>query len=391
MARMRRSGTGIGIGRVLGVRIVLHPSWFVIFALVVLSIVSSVTNPANTGTRQVGAGLAWVIGIVVALLFFTSVLIHELAHALVARRRGLEITEITLFIFGGAANLEQDAPNARTEALVAAAGPVSSLILGGFFLAAFAVLPRGVDATDVGGLFASMAFYLGGANVLLALFNLIPGFPMDGGRLLRALVWGVTGDFLRATRIATLIGRTVAYGMIAIGFFIAINGSVVEGVWLAFIGWFLNQAAEASYRRVAIEKLIEGIRVQDVMDRDVRVVNPNLTLDTLVDQHLLTGQASLYPVTLDGDMLMGTVEIAQVSRIAREDWPNTRVTDIMTRGDAIVTMTEAEALWDAVTRFEESTLPAIAVVDVETRRRLLGLVTRDGVFRALRNRAQLRV
>ncbi|MBA2254142.1 MAG: site-2 protease family protein [Chloroflexi bacterium] len=388
---MRRSGTGIGIGRVLGVRIVLHPSWFVIFALVVLSIVSSVTNPANTGTRQVGAGLAWVIGIVVALLFFTSVLIHELAHALVARRRGLEITEITLFIFGGAANLEQDAPNARTEALVAAAGPVSSLILGGFFLAAFAVLPRGVDATDVGGLFASMAFYLGGANVLLALFNLIPGFPMDGGRLLRALVWGVTGDFLRATRIATLIGRTVAYGMIAIGFFIAINGSVVEGVWLAFIGWFLNQAAEASYRRVAIEKLIEGIRVQDVMDRDVRVVNPNLTLDTLVDQHLLTGQASLYPVTLDGDMLMGTVEIAQVSRIAREDWPNTRVTDIMTRGDAIVTMTEAEALWDAVTRFEESTLPAIAVVDVETRRRLLGLVTRDGVFRALRNRAQLRV
>lgn len=179
--------------------------------------------------------------------------------------------------------------------------------------------------------------------------------------------------------------------MIAVGFFIAINGSVVEGVWLAFIGWFLNQAAEASYRRVAIEKLVEGIRVQDVMDRDVPVVSPNLTLDTLVDQHLLTGQASLYPVTMDGDMLMGTVEIGQVSRVPRADWPNMRVTDIMTRGDALQTITEPEALWDAVTRFEESSLPAIAVVDVETRRHLLGLVTRDGVFRALRNRAQLKV
>jgi Zn-dependent protease/predicted transcriptional regulator len=391
VARLKRSGTGIGIGRILGVRILLHPSWFVIFALVVFSIVFSLTSPETTGNRQLSAGLAWLIGIVVALLFFSSVLVHELAHALVARRRGLQISEITLFIFGGAANLEQDAPNARTEALVAFAGPLASLILGGLFLAAFAVLPRGVDATDVGGLLASMAYYLGGANVLLALFNLIPGFPMDGGRLLRALVWGVTGDFLRATRIATLAGRAVAYGMIAVGFYIALNGSVVEGVWLAFIGWFLNQAAEASYRRVAIEKLVEGIKVQDVMDRDVRVVNPNLTLDTLVDQHLLTGQASLYPVTLDGDMLMGTVEISQVSRVPRADWPNTRVTDIMTRGDAIVTVTEPEALWDAVNRFEETALPAIPVVDVETRRHLLGLVTRDGVFRALRNRAQLRV
>lgn len=387
----RRGPSGIAVGRLFGVRILLHPSWFIIFALVVVSVAFLFTNAQSASRQEWTTPIAWFAGVVFAVLFFSSVLIHELAHALVARRRGLEVSEIVLFIFGGAANLEQDAPNARTEGLVAIAGPLASLVLGGLFLGAWLVLPQPQNGADLMGVPSDLAPIIGGSNVILAVFNLIPGFPMDGGRILRAIVWGISGDFLRATRVATLVGRLIAYGMIAVGFFIAITGDVVYGVWLAFIGWFLNQAAEASYRRVAVEKLVEGIRVRDVMDRDVPVIGPNLTLDTLVDQHLLTGQASMYPVTMDGDMLMGTVEIGQVSKIPRPDWPNTRVTDIMTRGEAMVTMIEPDALWDAVTRFEETALPAIPVVDEETRRRLIGLVTRDGVFRALRNRAQLRV
>jgi len=365
------------------VRIRLHPSWFVIFALVVFSL-ATVGSPA--GDRPLSQAARWVLAAVVASLFFASVVAHELSHALVARRRGLEVKEITLFIFGGAATLEQETPNPRTEALVAAAGPAASLVVGGSFLAVWLGL-RGSDAEVVSTIAAS-AFWLGVSNVLLAAFNLVPGFPMDGGRLLRAALWAVTGNFVRATRIATLVGRGFAYLIIAGGFLRAISGEVLDGLWLIFIGWFLNQAAEASYKRVAVEKLVEGIRVQDVMERTMPVVGPNLTLDTLVDQHLLTGQASYYPVVHDGE-LVGSVEVSQVSRVPRSDWPNTRVTDVMTRGTGLRTLSEGEPLWQAVTQFEESSATAIPVVGGETGRRLLGLVTRDGVFRALRARAQL--
>jgi CBS domain-containing protein len=204
------------------------------------------------------------------------------------------------------------------------------------------------------------------------------------------LLWAGTKDFVRATRIATLVGRAFAYVLIGIGLVVALRGGdIVGGLWLSFIGWFLSNAAEASYRRVALEKLIEGVRVHDVMERNVQQVSPNLTLDTLVDQHLLSGQAMFYPVVLD-DVLVGTVDIGQVSRIPRANWPLTRVTDVMTRGPAMVTVSEPDTLWQAVTRFEETGTPAIPVVDAADPRRLLGLLTRDGVFRALRARAQLR-
>jgi Zn-dependent protease/predicted transcriptional regulator len=381
--RRRRPRPGLMVARIFGVRIHVHASWLIIFALVVLYLL-------NVGSPDRGNDLSpgWNLlrAVVVALVFFGSVLVHELAHALVARRRGMTVNDITLFIFGGAANLEQEAPNARTEALVAGAGPLASVVLAAGFLAVSAAL--GGVASEPVTVVAGSAAWLARINLLLAVFNLIPGFPMDGGRLLRAAVWGVTHDFVRATRIATFIGRGFAYVLIGVGFVIAIQGRLIDGLWLAFIGWFLNQAAEASYRRVAVEKLVEGVRVRDVMDREVAVVNPNLTLDTLVDQHLLSGQATLYPVTMEGT-LVGTIDLGQVRKIPRDDWTTTRVTDVMTRGDGIVTLTEPEPLWDAISRFDETGTPAIPVVDPETRRRLLGLVTRDSVFRALRARAEL--
>ncbi|HET7677593.1 MAG TPA: site-2 protease family protein [Candidatus Limnocylindrales bacterium] len=380
---MARSGGGIPVGSILGVRIQVHPSWLVIFVLVVLSL-ASVGTPE--GRDDLAPALNFARAVIVALLFFACVLVHELAHAFVARRKGIQVSEITLFIFGGAANLEQEAPNARAEALIAAAGPASSIVLAGGFLVLAAALrgAAGEPARLVGG----AASWLGSINLLLALFNLVPGFPMDGGRLLRALLWGVTRDFVRATRIATLIGRGFAYLLIGGGFFLALQGSILDGLWLAFIGWFLNQAAESSYRRVAVENLVRGVLVRDVMDREVPVVGPNLTLDTFVQQHLLAGRAPLYPVVIDGD-LMGTIELAQVSRVPREDWPTMRVTDVMTRGPKMVTLTEPQPLWEAISHFEESGTQALPVVDGETKRRLLGLVTQEGVFRALRARREL--
>ena len=372
----------VSIGRILGIRLILHPSWFVIFALVVLSL-ATVRLPEE---GPLSPGARWVVAIAVALCFFASVVAHELAHALTARRRGVEVNEITLFIFGGAAKLEQESPDPRTEALVAAVGPAASVLVGLLFFGVWAIFRN--SASETVAILAESARWLGSINVALAVFNLIPGFPMDGGRLLRAILWRASGDFVKATRIATLVGRAFAYVLIAFGFLLALQRDVVSGLWLAFIGWFLNQAAEASYRRVAVEKLVEGISVRDVMDRDVAVVNPNLTLDTLVEQHLLTGQASLYPVAMDGN-LVGTVELEQVRRVPNQERATTRVTDVMSRGDRLVTLRDTEPLWEAVSHFEETGASAIPVVDREDARRLVGIITRDGVFRALRARAQL--
>jgi Zn-dependent protease len=375
---------GFTVGRLFGVEIRLHVTWFLVFVLVVLS----VPSVSLSGEAELSAVARLTVAGVVALLFFASVVAHELAHALVAKRRGIAVKEITLFIFGGAAKLEQESPNPRTEALVAAAGPITTVVIALLFGAVWAGL-RDNDA-EIVQIVAQSALWLGSINLLLAVFNLIPGFPMDGGRVLRALLWAGTKNFVRATRIATLVGRAFAYLLIGIGVVIALRtGDFIGGLWLSFIGWFLSNAAETSYRRVALEKLIEGVRVHDVMERNVAQVSPNLTLDTLVDQHLLSGQAMFYPVVLD-DVLVGTVDIGQVSRIPRANWPLTRVTDVMTRGPAMVTVSEPDTLWQAVTRFEETGTPAIPVVDASDPRRLLGLLTRDGVFRALRARAQLR-
>lgn len=373
----------MAIGSVLGVRVRVHPSWLFVLALVVLSLVA-VGVP---GEAQLPNPLRWTLAAVVAALFFGSVLLHELAHALVARRRGLAVEEITIFVFGGPPNVEQEAPDARSEAVIAGAGPLVSLALAGIALGLW-LLTR--DATtELAALASGVCWWVGMSNLLLAGFNLIPGFPMDGGRLLRAALWGATRDFMRATRLATIGGRAFAYGMIALGLAWAVGGEVILGIWLAFIGWFLNQAAEGSYRRVEFSQLVQGIRVGDVMDRDVAVVGPNLTLDTLVDQHLMTGRASLYPVTMDGT-LVGTVDISQVSRVPRSSWSSTRVTDVMTRGEQMETLTQPVSVMEAMTRFEETGVPAIPVVAEDDGRQLLGLLTRDGLLRALRHRAALR-
>jgi CBS domain-containing protein len=226
-------------------------------------------------------------------------------------------------------------------------------------------------------------------NVLLAVFNLIPAFPMDGGRLVRAIAWKIGGDLVRATRVASLVGRTLAYGMIFGGFLLALEGLVVGGLWLALIGWFLSRQARGSYNQVRLERLVGGMRIADALERDVAVVSPGLTLDTLVEQHELRGDTTLYPVTVDGQ-LVGAIDIDQVARVPRKDRASTRVIDVMRRSTQLVTFTEPQPLIEAVARFEQTGADAFAVVDGGDPQRLLGLVTRDGVIRLMRSRAARR-
>ena len=189
------------------------------------------------------------------------------------------------------------------------------------------------------------------------MFNLIPGFPMDGGRILRAILWGVTKDFMRATRIASVFGRVVGQLVIVAGLFWSLQGDVIDGIWLVLIGWFLSRAATMSYKQAALERLVEGIHVGDVMEANVPVVNPNLTLDTLADQHLMSGQSGFYAVVTNGDQLIGTIDVDQIRRVPRGQWTTTRVGEVMRQGDAIVTLTQPQPIMDAVNRFEQSGAP----------------------------------
>lgn len=374
---------GVRILTLFGVRITVHPSWLLIFGLLVVWL-------STVGGPSAGSGLPdaarWVMAPIVAALFFGSVLVHELAHAYVARARGVKVDEVMLFIFGGAARLDREAPTPRSEIVITIAGPITSTILGVALMAA-GMLTSGGDGV-LARVISDTLLGLGAINVLLAAFNLIPGFPMDGGRLLRAVLWARTRDFLRATRLATLVGRTFAYLLIAVGVIVALSGgdNLVFGVWTALIGWFLHQASEQSYRRVELAHIVEGVAVGDVMDRQYSVVSPNLTLDTFVDQHLLgsTG-TTIYPVMVDGS-LAGTVELRQIRRVPRAEWTKTRVSDVMSRQEALWTLTEPQPAMDAVGHFQESDAQGIAVVDAEDRQRLTGVVTRDGLVRALRLR-----
>jgi Zn-dependent protease len=377
------------IGRVLDLEIRVHPSWALILVLVVISVVPWLTG---AGPAQLSTPAALVVSGALAAALFASVVAHELAHALVARRRGERITELTLIVLGGtsAATTATGSRAPLTEGLVAVAGPLLSIALGSLLLGLAWLMPgdggewqRALDWT---------LLLLGLANLLLAALHLIPSFPMDGGRLVRAVAWGLTGDLVRATRVASVVGRGFAYLLVFAGFLIAIGGTstqILAGLWLVLIGWSLNRAARSSYNQVRLEQLVEGMRVSDALQRDVAVVGPGLTLDTLVEQHKLNRNVGMYPVTVDGD-LVGAVDLGQVSRVPRRKWPTTRVIDVMRRADRLITFTEPEPLMAAVARFEQTGADAFPVVDPDDPRRLLGLVTRDDVIRLMRSRAARR-
>jgi CBS domain-containing protein len=231
-----------------------------------------------------------------------------------------------------------------------------------------------------------MAYWLGVSNLLLAGFNLIPGFPMDGGRILRAIAWGVLGDYVRGTRVATWLGRVVGWALVFLGFLMAIEGNVLGGLWLVLIGWFLGRAAQGAYNQVRLEQLVQGLRVADAMDRDPPVVAPTLTLDTLMGQDELQDAPGLYPVVRDG-ALVGSIDVARMGRVPEREWPTTRVADVMATGDRLTTLTESRPLMDAVSLLEATGAEGYPVVDEADATRLVGTVTRAGVLRVMRSRA----
>jgi Zn-dependent protease/CBS domain-containing protein len=359
------------IGRIAGIDIQVNVSWLVILVLLTFSLAVS-WFPA-TVPRQ-STLIYWVLGFIAALLLFVSVLLHELAHSLVARARGVPVKSITLFIFGGVSDLEQEPQTPGIEFQIAVVGPLTSLAIGAVTLVAGNLI--GSNAPLV----AAVLGYLGVTNLLLGVFNLIPGFPLDGGRVLRAIIWRVTGSLRRATRAATLVGQVIAYLFIVVGVVMFFAGDFINGLWFGFIGWFLLQAAQAANSQVMLESLFKGVTVGQLMSPAPLTAPANISLQQLVDGYLLPHGVRTVPVVRsDEGRLAGLMTLADIRHVPREQWPQTPVGQVMVPLERLHIIRPQQNLNDVLPLMTGRDVNQLLVVDDAGR--LVGILSRDAVLR----------
>ncbi len=385
---MRR--TGISLGRLFGIRIRIDWSWLFIFALITWNLVSvfGELHP-DWSTR-----LNLTIAIVGALLFFASVLAHELAHSLVAQAQGTGVDSITLFLFGGVSNIQEEPKSPQNEFLMAILGPVTSIVIGGVLVTAASLLasPRvAFDAPPADimaqlGPVTTLLLWLGSVNIFLGIFNMIPGFPLDGGRVVRSILWAVTKDLRRATHWASLLGQGVAWIMILAGIASAfgaqvplIGASFVGGLWLAFIGWFLSNAATQSYRRVVVEDILDDVSVSRVMRSNPPVVSSDISLREFVEQHVMQSDDYGFPV-VDNDELRGIITLDDVRAVTRDEWDRTRVAQAMTPVDQVLTIAPDACASEALEKLAHQDIRQLPVIREGD---LVGLVRRQDIMRWL--------
>lgn len=348
-------GPRIPLFRVFGFRIAIDLSWFLLVVLITWSLAEGVFGQPP---HSFDSTTRWVLGAVGALGLFISIVLHELGHALVARTQGVEMKGITLFIFGGVAEMGDEPPTASAEFLVAIAGPLVSVIIGLLMLGASA-LTLALDGPATVG---AVTQYLGFINLVLVVFNMIPAFPLDGGRVLRAAIWRKTGDLRRATRITSAIGGGFGMFLIALGLFSAISGALIAGVWWFVLGMFLRGAANMSMQHVLLRQHLAGEPVSRFMTANPQTVPPDLTISDLVEGYIYRRQHKLYPV-IEGGRLVGCVTINAVRALDPDRWRDTRVGEVMeTPGDANSIRAGADAM-QALSRLRERGLSRLMVVD----------------------------
>jgi Zn-dependent protease len=369
---------GLRIARVFGIPIYLHSSWFLVFALITFSLASGFA----TENRDWSTGQQWAVGIIASLLFFGSVLFHELSHSVVALHYRIPVNSITLFVFGGVAQITRDPVRPWHEFLIASAGPLSSCVLaGGFYLLQLAS-PAGSALYQIGE-------WLSLVNFSLAMFNLVPGFPLDGGRILRAILWGATGSFPRATRIAARTGEAIGFLMVAVGISAALFGGAVgvsafEGLWIAFIGWLLLNMARQSYAQARTQGTLAGLTVADVMMPDAPTVARDLSLEEY-SHEVARSKSRMHLVVADGH-LAGLMSLEALKAVPQSEWATTSVQAVMLPRDRVYWTTPQETALALMERMRQDGVQEVAVVDNE---RVVGLVTLESVAQAVQIRAEL--
>jgi Zn-dependent protease/predicted transcriptional regulator len=357
------------VGTVAGIEVRVHYTWLLALFFISWSLAVGYFPSTN---RSLSASTDWVLGVAAALLLFASVLVHELGHSLVATARGLRVENITLFIFGGISSIAQEATSARDEFLVAVVGPLISLLLAAVFWVIAQVTPAASAVNALAG-------YLAFTNLLLGLFNIVPGFPLDGGRVLRSIVWALTGDMVRATRVASYVGQVFAFLLIAWGVVQVLGGDLFGGLWIAFIGWFLNTGAEGSRQQLAVRGVLDGVPVTTVMDASPAVASPGLSVRDFVMEHALRRGHRALPVVEDG-RLVGIVSVADARHVEQEAWGATPVSAVMTRMPLKTLPPEAD-LAAAMELMVENSIHQLPIVRDGT---LVGMVSRADVMRYMK-------
>jgi Zn-dependent protease/predicted transcriptional regulator len=370
----------VKLGRIAGISIGLHYSWFIIALLIALSL----AQHFRTVAPQWNNAMVWTAAVITAVLFFAALLLHELAHSLLAKTRGLRVSAITLFALGGVSQIESEASDARSEFWIAIAGPITSVLIGLVVLGAARLvgwLPGTEPATPV----VSILVWLGYINIMLAAFNMIPGYPLDGGRVLRAVIWWITHKADRSTQLAAQVGQAVAFIFILSGLFRFFVGANFGGLWLAFIGWFLLDASRASYVQVELMAGLRDRRVADIMDRDCPTVDGHLSLQDFVDEYMLrTGRRCF--VVVQNDRVAGLITPHEVKRVERDGWSQTSVQSVMRPLGQLRTVapdTPAIQALELMSREDINQLPVVS------NGRLEGVFSRGHVLSFLRTHAEL--
>lgn len=365
----------IQLGTIFGIRLAVNGSWFFIFALVSWTL-AAVQLPQRFPSWP--PGLSWAVGVGTSLLFFLCVLLHELAHSVVALRYGVPVRSITLFIFGGVSQIGRDAPRPRVEFLIALAGPLASLGLAllcwGLYLGA-----RGRSEPV-----AAMAMWLAGINLSLALFNLLPGLPLDGGRVLRSALWFAADDFGWATRMAAAAGQLGAMALLLSGLYLlfAVREGMFSGLWLGLIGWFMYSAASASQQAVGVLESLRGLTVRQVMRTGLELVEASRNLAAFADDHLQRQGQHLF-VVVDEGRAVGLIGPAELRKIPAGRWPRLSVREAMARLEAASRVRPDTGADEALRALVEAELhAAVVLVDDE----VVGVVTREDLWRAYERR-----
>jgi Zn-dependent protease/CBS domain-containing protein len=359
--------TNYRIARLFGIDVYVHVSWFVILLVVVVSLAVNVFPGAYPDW---GRTTTYAVSVVAALLLFASVLVHELAHSVVAQAQGIVVKNITLFLLGGVSSLEEEPRSPGREAFMAAIGPLSSLAIAAACLAVTTLV--GLPETVV-----AILVYLGWVNLLLALFNLLPGFPLDGGRVLRALLWARMHDFVKATRWAARTGHVFGYVLIGAGIVMFLSNPVA-GLWTGFIGWVLTQASQASYAQSVQARALEGVSAGRIMSTPGASIPPEITLESAAGRYFSGGDSRCHPVQDGLEGFAGVVCVTDLRRRARATWGRDRVREIMTPRERLLTVSPETPAGDAVRLMAEHDLDHVAVMHDD---RLVGFVDRAAILR----------
>lgn len=368
--------SGIPIGSLFGIPIRLHFSWFFIFALVNWALATSYFPDVYP---EWSLATSVITGIITSLLFFGSVLLHELMHSVVARASGIPVKSITLFIFGGVAQITEEPGKPSTELKIALAGPLTSLLLGGICWAIFYTVPASFEHV------VAVSFWLGLINLILGAFNLLPGFPLDGGRVLRAILWWRSGNLRRATRWASNAGRGLSFLFIFGGVWLIFSGLWFNGLWLAFIGWFLGNAAVGSYRQLTLQQMLQGHAVSEAMTRDCISVSPELTLEELVNDYILPYGKKCFIIAVDS-RIQGLITLKDVKTVPRQMWATKKVAGVMMPFDKLRRVRPDADLASVLKILTEEDINQLPVVEGDA---VIGMISREKLLAFINLRDKL--